>query len=82
MEQARNDAGAEAADAVVLDAIASAPGVSHLVEQPEEVALADAVAAEHSDALAVPEFEIERIGEPLDRQRLADHRPLAGARPA
>ena len=42
------------------------------------MALADTVAAEHGDALAVPEFEIERIGQSGDLELLADDRPLAG----
>jgi hypothetical protein len=43
------------------------------------VALAHPVAAQHGHALAVPEFEVERVGQPGDLEALADHGALAGA---
>ena len=43
------------------------------------MALADAVAAEHGDALAEPQLEVERVGQPVQLELLDDHRPLAGA---
>ena len=48
-------------------------------EQPKEVALAGTVAAEHGDALAEPQLEVERIGQPVELDLLDDHRPLARA---
>ena len=51
-------------------------------EQAQEVALAGAVAAEHGDPLAVPELEVERVGQAVELELLDDHGPLAGAGPA
>ena len=59
-------------DAVVADRLVAG-------EQPQEVALAGAVAAEHGDALAEPQLEVERVGEPVELELLDDHGPLAGA---
>ena len=62
VEQAGHDAGAEPPRARVLDRLVAG-------EQPQEVALADAVAAEHGDPLAEPQLEVERVGEPVELER-------------
>ena len=54
-----DDAGAEAPRAVVGDGLVAA-------EQAQEVALADAVRAEHGDALAEPQLDVERVGQPVE----------------
>ena len=72
VEQPGHDAGAEPPRPVVADGLVAG-------EQAQEVALADAVAAEHGDALAEPQLEVERIGEPVELELLDDHGPLAGA---
>src|SRR5690606_28594881 len=45
-------------------------------EQPQEMRLARAVRPEHGDAVAVPDLEVERVGQILELQLLADHRSL------
>ena len=44
-------------------------------QQAQEVALADAVAAEHGDALAEPQLEVERVGQPVELERPRGSRP-------
>ena len=46
------------------------------------MALAGAVGAEHGDALAEVDLQIERVGQPVELELLDDERSLAGARPA
>ena len=48
-------------------------------EQPQEVALADAVRAEHGDPLAEPQLDVERVGQPVELELLDDDGALAGA---
>jgi len=72
VEQAGHDAGAEPPRAVVVDGLLAG-------QQPQEVALADAVGAEHGDPLAEPQLDVERVGEPGELEALDDDGPLAGA---
>ena len=46
------------------------------------MALAGTVATEHGDPLAVPQLEVERIGQAVQLELLDGERPLAGARAA
>ena len=70
-EVAGDDARTEPPGTAVIDRLTR--------EQPEEVALAGAVRAEHRDALAEPDLGVERIGEPVQLELLAHDHPLAGA---
>ena len=72
VEQARSDVGAESARTVVDDR--SVTG-----QQPEEVRLAGAVRPQHRDPLAVPELDIERIGESAQFEPFDHHGAFAGA---
>ena len=56
VEEPGHDAGAEPPRALVSDRRVAG-------EEAEEVALADAVAAEHGDPLAEPQLEVERVGQ-------------------
>ena len=62
-------------DRAVLDVGVGAAGG----QQPQEVRLARAVAAQHRDPLAVPDLEVERLHQPGQLEALADHGALAGA---
>ena len=62
-------------DGSVLDVGVGAAGG----QQPQEVRLARAVAAEDRDPLAVPDLEVERLHQPGQLQVGAHHRALAGA---
>ena len=62
-------------DRPVLDVGVAAAGG----EQPQEVGLARAVAAQDGDPLAVPDLEVEGPHQPAQLEVLADHGPLAGA---
>ncbi len=75
VEQSGDDVGAESPRAGRLDRPVAG-------EQSEEVALADAVAAEHRHPLAVPELEVERFRETGHLELLGDDRTLAGSRAA
>ena len=75
VEQPGDDAGTEAEAAVVLDRRVAG-------EKAQEVALAGAVGAEDGDPLAEVDLEVERIGQPVERELFDDERPPSGARPA
>jgi hypothetical protein len=83
VEQARYDARPESAHAVMRHRMRRLTPhlirTRRLVDESEEVALAHAVAAEDGDALAVPEFEIERVGQSVDLQPFADDGAFARA---
>ena len=74
VEQARHHACAEANVAVV-----GHRGVA--AEHPQEVALAGAVPAQDGDPLAVPQLEIEGIGEAVQFELSHGQGPLAGSAP-
>ncbi len=51
-------------------------------QQPQEVGLARPVRAEHGDAIAEPDLQVERLHQARQLQLLGDDRALAGARSA
>ena len=67
--------GRHVADRLVLDVGVAAAGR----QQPQEVGLARAVAAEHGHPLAVPDLEVEGLHQPGQLDVLADDGALAGA---
>ena len=67
-EVAEHHAGAESPGAVMGDRFAG--------EEAQEVALAGSVGAEHCDALAVDDLRVERVGEAVDLELLADDHPV------
>ena len=70
-EVAGHDARAEPPGAVVVDRLAG--------EQAQEVALAGAVRAEHRDAARRSDLDVERVGEAVELELLADDHARAGA---
>ena len=51
-------------------------------QKPQKVRLARAVGSEHGDAVAEPDFEVERLHETGELEPFRDHGTFAGARPA